>query len=244
VSRKTGNESFETEIRSLFARHLEEYLKERSCLTPTCIFTAAFQRRPRLFVENLPALVEAALSDNVRPFRRHEACDLMQCLLIKDALIGVKDKSDKKTAASWKRFVNRLQSGVLEMISKQDILDKKQDQKSAEATTSSVRPGDYFDIFLLLRTVANLRDVVPLKHLQEDSFVDELEKITPTSKIGQLKSGLGSHRQVKLSKICSEIVKKLRPLTAENAKEETVGDEKKEDEEQATPPSKKRKTKG
>lgn len=45
--------------------------------------SSAFQQ---FFVENLPELIDAALSEQVRPFRRREACALIGCLLNKDGV--------------------------------------------------------------------------------------------------------------------------------------------------------------
>jgi len=40
--------------------------------------------------------------------------NVIHCLLVKDALTSIQDHSDKELASSWKRFVDRLNSGVQE----------------------------------------------------------------------------------------------------------------------------------
>jgi len=246
------------EIKNLFAQQLNEYLKDRACLTPTCIFVAAFQKRPRLFVENLSILMEAVFDENVRPFRRHEACTLIHCLLNKDALTTVKDKSDKKATSSWKRFIDSLHNGVLEMISKQMAEEEeketnnKEESKSTESSSPSAAKiksksgGDIFEIFTLLRAVANFRDTLPLRNLQATNFLDELTK-TASSKIGEKKIHKGTNqggarRRMKLSTLCNEITKKLKPPATSQSEDSKMKDES-EDKEKSPIPLKRRKVK-
>lgn len=113
--------------------------------------------------------------------------------------------------------MDHLHGGVLSLVAKTEAENENEEK-------TSKKMGDIFEIFALLRTVANLKDSVPLRKLQEETFVDELEKVA-ASKLGQMTGRLGQGpKKTKLSTLCSEIVKKLRIVKEEEEEEEANGE--------------------